>query len=152
MKVTCEYMMTSSDQVLWNFSRLCGPIYFVQLIFLKLKVQHILLLQLLREFSSTCCKNFPKRTGLIWPTKHILAWYKISSNPLKLIKLHEIMKIPKIHNDVLEFIWINPDSFKIFLCCNHITRNMRMFHVWNFRKMYWSVFCFAYCAKLLLGK
>ena len=40
MRVTCEYM-TSSDQIPWIFSRLHGPIYSVQLILLKLKVQHI---------------------------------------------------------------------------------------------------------------
>ena len=39
MKVICEYMMTSSDQILWDFSRLRNRIYSVKLIFLKLKVQ-----------------------------------------------------------------------------------------------------------------
>ena len=131
-----------------DISRLCGPIYSVQLIFLKLKVQYLycfcnyrsshrwcsvkksvlrnftkftgkhlcqslffnkvagpatllknslwhkcfrvnfvkflrtlflqnnsgrLLLQLLREISSTCCKDFPDKTVLIPPTEHILA-------------------------------------------------------------------------------
>ena len=36
-------MMTSSDQIIWIFSRLSGPIYSVKLIFLNLKIQHILL-------------------------------------------------------------------------------------------------------------
>ena len=40
-KITGEYMMTSSDQNLWNFPWLKNPIYSVELIFLKLKVQHI---------------------------------------------------------------------------------------------------------------
>ena len=40
-KITREYMMTSSDQNLWNFRWLKNPIYSVELIFLKLKVQHI---------------------------------------------------------------------------------------------------------------
>ena len=35
----------------------------------------------------------------------------------------------------------------LFLCCTHIKRNMRILHVWNFRKMYLSMFCFAYGAK-----
>ena len=33
--------MTSSDQILWIFSRLSSPIYSVKLQLLKLKVQHI---------------------------------------------------------------------------------------------------------------
>ena len=112
-----------------------------------------LLLQLLRELPNTCCKVFLDKTGLIPPIKHILVWYKISLNPLpltnfpQLLKKHEIMKIPEIYNDVLQFIWINPDSFIIFLCCTHINRNMCILHVWNFRKMHWSVFCFAYGVK-----
>ena len=36
---------------------------------------YILLLQLLREFSSICCRDFPGKTGLIPPTEHIFAWY-----------------------------------------------------------------------------
>ena len=110
-------------------------------------------LQFLREFSNTCCKDFPDKTGFIPPTEYILAWYKISSNPLLLTNFPQSLKkcmkwwkSPRF-NDVFEFIWINPDSFIIFLCCTHINRNMRILHVWNFRKMYWSVFCFAYGAK-----
>ena len=38
------------------------------------------------------------------------------------------MKIPELCNDVLEFIWINPDSFINFLCCTHINHNMRILH------------------------
>ena len=33
------------------------------------------------------------------------------------------MKIPEIYNDVLESIWINPDSFIIFLYCTYVKRN-----------------------------
>ena len=70
MNVTCEYMMTSSDQILWTFSRLNGPIYFVKLIFLKLKMQiHIAS----ATTSCTCCKDIPDKAGLIPPTEHILA-------------------------------------------------------------------------------
>ena len=36
------------------------------------------------EFFSTSCKDFPDKNGLIPPTKHVLAWYKISSNLLLL--------------------------------------------------------------------
>ena len=105
-------------------------------------------MELLSEFPSTCCKDFPDKAGLIPSTEHILAWYKISSNPLLLThfsplvkKEHEIMKISEIYNDNLEFIWINPNNLIIFLCCTHINRNMRTpLHVWNFRKMHWSVF------------
>ena len=42
----------------------------------------MLLLQLLCEFSSTSCKDFHNKNCLIPPTEHILAWYKISSNPV----------------------------------------------------------------------
>ena len=45
MQVTYEYMMTSSDQTLWIFSRLNDPIYSVKLILMMLT--YILLLQLL---------------------------------------------------------------------------------------------------------
>ena len=45
MKVTYEYMMTSSDQILWIFSRFIDPIYTVKLILIMLT--YILLLQLL---------------------------------------------------------------------------------------------------------
>ena len=45
MKVTSEYVMTSSDQILRIFSRLNDPIYSVKLILIMLT--HILLLQLL---------------------------------------------------------------------------------------------------------
>ena len=41
INITYEYMMTSSDQILWIFWRVSGPIYSVKLILLKLKVQHI---------------------------------------------------------------------------------------------------------------
>ena len=106
---------------------------------------YLLLLQLLNEFSSTCCRDIPDKTGLIPPNKNIRSWYKISSELLFLTTFpqHEILKIPEIYNDVLEFIWINPDSFIIFLCCTQINRNMHTRHVWNFRKIYLSVFCFA---------
>ena len=135
MKVTCEYMMIKFI-ILWNFSRLSGPIYSVELILLKLMVQHI------------CCfynyfENSPDHAvriflaGLIPPIEHILAWYKISLNPLLLTnfsvpkKMHEIIKIPEIYNDVPEFIWINPYSSILFLCCTHINCNMCILHVWN---------------------
>ena len=36
MKVMYEYMMTSSDQILWIFSRLNDPIYFVKLILINI--------------------------------------------------------------------------------------------------------------------
>ena len=48
-----------------------------------------------REFFSTSCQDFPDKNGLIPPTEHILAWYKISSN-LLLLRNFEIMKIPEI--------------------------------------------------------
>ena len=47
MQVTYKYMMTSSDQTLWIFSRLNDPIYSVKLILMMLT--YILLLQLLRH-------------------------------------------------------------------------------------------------------
>ena len=42
--------------------------------------------------------------------------------------MHEIMKIPEIYNDVLELMWINPDSFITFPCCTHIICNDRTLH------------------------
>ena len=47
MNVTYEYIMTSSDQNLWIFSRLNDPIYSTKLILIMLT--YILLLQLLRQ-------------------------------------------------------------------------------------------------------
>ena len=41
MKFKYEYTMTSSDQILWIFSRLNGPIYSFKLILPTLNMQHI---------------------------------------------------------------------------------------------------------------
>ena len=140
-------MMMSSDQILSIFSRLCGHIFSVQLIFMKLKVHHI-------YCSCNYFVNSPThvvKTSLVklvlFHPLNIFLPYKTFSNPMQLLKLHEIMKLPKICNDILEFIWINPYSVIIFLCCTQINRNMRILHVWIFRKMYWSAFCLAYGAK-----
>ena len=51
MKVTYEYMMTSSDQILWIFLRLNDPIYSVKLILIMLT--YMLLLQLHSFFLRT---------------------------------------------------------------------------------------------------
>ena len=75
------------------------------------------------EFFSTSCKDFPDKTGRIPPTEHILAWFKISANLLLLRNFRQLLK----------------------KCMN--SRNMRIRHVWNFRNMYWCVFCFAYGVK-----
>ena len=64
----------------------------------------------------------------ILPTELILAWYSICSNPLLVItfpvteKMHENMKAPEMCNDILEFTWIIPNNFIIFLCCNDMNR------------------------------
>ena len=61
--------------------------------------------------------------------------------------MHESMTIPEMCNDTLTFIWIISDNFIIFLCCTNIIRNMCIINVWTFRKMHWSVYCFAYGAE-----
>ena len=74
VKVRCKYIMMSSDQILWNFSRLCSLIYSVELIFLKLKVQHICCFYTYFLNSPVHgCKDFPDKTALTPPTEHILA-------------------------------------------------------------------------------
>ena len=53
---------------------------------------YTLLLQLFGELSSTCCKDFLDKTGLIPPTENILVWCKISSNPLSLTNFPQLLK------------------------------------------------------------
>ena len=54
--------------------------------------KYTLLLQLLCELSSTCCKDFLDKTGLIPPIEHIHAWYKTSSNTPSLTKFSIVTK------------------------------------------------------------
>ena len=49
-----------------------------------------------------------------------------------------------MYNDLIEFIRIIPDNFIIFLCCSTTNGNLHILHVSNFRKMYWSAYCFTY--------
>ena len=131
--------------ILWNFSRLSGPIYSVELILLKLMVQHMLLLQLLREFSWSCCKDFPGWSYSTHWTHSCLIQnlfkHTVLTNFSVPKKMHEIIKNPEIYNDVPEFIWINPYSSILFLCCTHINCNMCILHVWNLESC--TDLCFA---------
>ena len=96
----------------------------LKLILLELKMQHIYYFcNYFMNSPAHVVKSSLIRLVLFHP-QHIFAWYKISSNPLLLtifpLLLKKYMKscssyIPEIHNDVLEFIWINPDSFIMFL-------------------------------------